>query len=265
MARQLRPPPPSQLLPLPPALLRCLRPRLLPALRAPIPLLTLNGVAPAAPVAPAALVTPVTGALGLEMTALARGARVATVPAVGARVPMAPAPGDGVAGGPAPGDRAARTSALGRIFRRSFVLSIFRRHEGAALDRNVAPPCASRRGADFFLTHCGYGFYRAHSFVGCRHAFFEENFWRRIDSPPGPKSERRASSTPFVRRLTSGASATSMDTANAISSRGHSNTLATGSYDLHTLQTDGSHIVRPTSGRSRITIVPQHHCSASHT
>ena len=49
-----------------------------------------------------------------------------------------------------------------------------------------------------------------------------------------------------------------MDTANAISSRGHSTTLATGSYRascLHTLQTDGSHIVRPTAA-ARITIVP---------
>ena len=68
-----------------------------------------------------------------------------------------------------------------------------------------------------------------------------------------PWTKERAQSErhpPFVRRLTGSFGHLSMDTANAISSRGHSTTLATGSYGascLHTFQTDGSHIVLPTA------------------
>ena len=105
-----------------------------------------------------------------------------------------------------------------------------------------------------------YGFYLAHCFVGRLHAFLTgEGFFLKeriltsgsLDSPPGPKSERSASGTPFSSGDSLGSFGhLSMDTANAISSRGHSTSLATGSFGascLHTFQTDGSHIVRPTA------------------
>ena len=122
------------------------------------------------------------------------------------------------------------------------------------------PRAQAGRRLDIFLTHCGLRLLPGALFCwspSCifdwRGLFFEgENFLSgSLDSPPGPKSERRASGTQFSSGDSPGSSGPlSMDTANAISSRGHSTTLATGSYGascFHTLQTDGSHIVRPTA------------------